>query len=1116
MKIKVEIDHLLSEQLDVLDPGPDGPGYYNTEKAPSRAVQDEEERLRRDLNFRTIGSKVPLPDPEAFYTPDELETAKKWRAFEEKREKYWRDRAKKRSALRAFKQATVDGKKISEINVTLALSLLSDKELKYLVRTSGSIKKYTSIVQLIVNNAVAGPLRILFTDNAVMGVEAALTAIALGGKFAKFIPGVSAAGAATYGGLTALLASKAAIAVGLGVAIWSYWANGKLDDIDESEIISVLMDLRPFLEVAKPKSVQELRNILEDYEPEIMEVTPAHKLYKALRWQDITQTPRPVGGGGYEFGYTKYPDAKLAIKIIEDAIKNDSIQQLYNEFNKIVRRKTRDETDLIDQLVNPALKYDPDNPVPEFRKSKISVFRMPNPALSRLGKKLMGIKNLNRSDPHQTSAQDFAGLEALIKALNAKSKQEKAAKNKSSVQKESKLFKSNKFKINIREVENFRAPVLTESAVRLLDLLTSVRQGDGAWDFGVASRIGQKGKGARAGSLEAEDPGTIVRLDISGVDEAFAAVARNADPKIEDILQNLARLGKRQAEEMTRAIESARVKSFQEGTSVEFYHNFGGGTPDVLFSVNADGVASMNLIKRTDDAREKAADIAAKTKVAKNISDEAYREGIKASGSPVKGNAAFRFAEDEVLESLQAVPALKTVVNSAEVIIQDGAPFMRFLVNSEDELKLLVETLGKAKANSSNLATIKSSSNLSEAPLLAGEDLVVLTRGKSGKGIPYYNTSGKYSTSRSAKDTTEALDAAARSLEAISKEKNLSYTGLKKFIDDFFQSIYRRGAGGMTNKGIINFWSDTSNWEKVQTPLMALSGYSLMASAVEALLKTLKVKGNVAAGVGTAFGVTTVFSTAYLILLDWKNLCTKYSLDQIKTTDDAVNSQISKNKETREEFQRDLKRLGGPGTISDDLDKRLERMKATAARKTQDLKKDMDLATGKKMAEFSQFACKLGDDDPGVKKYIAQFFASPGFVVRSGVQMLGNTMYGDPPAQVKEAMEELRQSFEKLEQSDKELAKLRDNQTQTAKKNVKTPANAKTEALNNLQSINADIVEAKRKNDQEYLEQLRGELAGFNQDLLGDPDVQAEYDKAMKALNFRTGSRRQADEEEDP
>ena len=130
--------------------------------------------------------------------------------------------------------------------------------------------------------------------------------------------------------------------------------------------------------------------------------------------------------------------------------------------------------------------------------------------------------------------------------------------------------------------------------------------------------------------------------------------------------------------------------------------------------------------------------------------------------------------------------------------------------------------------------------------------------------------------------------------------------------------------------------------------------------------------------------------------------------------------------------------------------------------------------------------------------------------------MLGNTMYGDPPAQVKEAMEELRQSFEKLEQSDKELAKLRDNQTQTAKKNVKTPANAKTEALNNLQSINADIVEAKRKNDQEYLEQLRGELAGFNQDLLGDPDVQAEYDKAMKALNFRTGSRRQADEEEDP
>ena len=191
-------------------------------------------------------------------------------------------------------------------------------------------------------------------------------------------------------------------------------------------------------------------------------------------------------------------------------------------------------------------------------------------------------------------------------------------------------------------------------------------------------------------------------------------------------------------------------------------------------------------------------------------------------------------------------------------------------------------------------------------------------------------------------------------------------------------------------------------------------------------------------------------------------------------------------------------------------------MKATAARKTQDLKKDMDLATGKKMAEFSQFACKLGDDDPGVKKYIAQFFASPGFVVRSGVQMLGNTMYGDPPAQVKEAMEELRQSFEKLEQSDKELAKLRDNQTQTAKKNVKTPANAKTEALNNLQSINADIVEAKRKNDQEYLEQLRGELAGFNQDLLGDPDVQAEYDKAMKALNFRTGSRRQADEEEDP
>jgi hypothetical protein len=260
-----------------------------------------------------------------------------------------------------LKTSTINGRRIKPEHIALTLSLLDDNNIKDLQAATRNINAYSKKVQEVSNDIVGlynGVVNQL--DNFFMRAEAA----ALGAKWLSALMGAKGFSAAA-----GVASGPVAAVLGLGMIIPTLYANGQLADLEKSEIEIILMDIRPLLE-AGVKSRVQLASVLKKADPEFMESTKAHEL---VRYLLPTKIP---GKGKYSSASGKYgrygaidpvgrpmartvPNAEEARRVIQNALVDGTIQDLYDNYSRLARRtdKEEDQMDLIDiTLTVPDLK----------------------------------------------------------------------------------------------------------------------------------------------------------------------------------------------------------------------------------------------------------------------------------------------------------------------------------------------------------------------------------------------------------------------------------------------------------------------------------------------------------------------------------------------------------------------------------------------------------------------------------------------------------------------------------------------------------------------------------------------------------------------------------------
>jgi len=418
MKIKIGIQNLLPEQKNSVPPGKDVISLPDGSEIEGRIVNREresQERLTRDLNFR-FGGKGPLPDPEASYTGEEKALAAWKQASDRERSAILKKEAQRRAgisrALKNIKSSSVGGKNISEINIALALSILDNEDIKTLNKSSGNTNDYSSTVQAIVKKAYSGPLNILLADTGIMAIESFLGLIAGAGlTAATMASGTSGIGATVWAFGTAsamafgaLLASKIAIGIGLTAAVFAYYSEGRLDEIDKSEIESVLMDLQPLFNKAQPYSEGALLRILQAADPEFMKAPGSERKDFEDFYDNIQSAVVKIGYNPRAKQNLGYPstrdleDVRDHLKIAYDIFKKYLEQQkgpsrLFKGFDELARQPGKGvRSAIFSKDLIYALEY-----IRKFiRAPGGAIHLLPNKGEGRawLGKKARGVENI--------------------------------------------------------------------------------------------------------------------------------------------------------------------------------------------------------------------------------------------------------------------------------------------------------------------------------------------------------------------------------------------------------------------------------------------------------------------------------------------------------------------------------------------------------------------------------------------------------------------------------------------------------------------------------------------------------------------------------------------------
>jgi hypothetical protein len=253
--------------------------------------------------------------------------------------------------------SSVNGKKINGPMVALALSSLTESDLEKLVGAAEDVNKYAGVVIKIVNDKYMwhnetinkmdlywASAETLATGAAFAGAPDALALLAFSGVGGAAVGKTAMAGAAIIETLASL---PVAVAVGLPLTALSLYAEGALEDIEESQMEVVLMDIRPMLASVKPMNLTGFASALKtltDADPEFMEVLPYHALYKAL----LPDMWYGLGWAGVQ--WDDFEDEARARTIIEKALKDGKMQQLYDGFMKEMRAKSDKPKDLVDIL----------------------------------------------------------------------------------------------------------------------------------------------------------------------------------------------------------------------------------------------------------------------------------------------------------------------------------------------------------------------------------------------------------------------------------------------------------------------------------------------------------------------------------------------------------------------------------------------------------------------------------------------------------------------------------------------------------------------------------------------------------------------------------------------
>ena len=264
-------------------------------------------------------------------------------------------------ALGFLKTSTVDGRRIKPEHIALTLSLLEDNDIKDLEEVADDVNAYSGKVQEISSDIVELYNGVVNQfDNFLMRAEVA----ALGAKWLSALMGAKGFSAAA-----GVASGPVAAVLGLGMIIPTLHANNQLDDLKKSEIEVILMDIRPLLETGVKSRVQ-LASALKKADPEFMESTKAHELVRYLLPTKIPGKGKYASGGGK---YGRYgaidtvgrpmertvPNAEEARRVIQNALVDDTIQDLYDNYSRLARRtdKEEDQMDLIDiTLTVPKLK----------------------------------------------------------------------------------------------------------------------------------------------------------------------------------------------------------------------------------------------------------------------------------------------------------------------------------------------------------------------------------------------------------------------------------------------------------------------------------------------------------------------------------------------------------------------------------------------------------------------------------------------------------------------------------------------------------------------------------------------------------------------------------------
>lgn len=260
-------------------------------------------------------------------------------------------------SLEYLSTSSVDGKKVSGPMVALALSSITESDLKKLVAAADDPNKYAGVVTGIANskymwhNEIINRMDIWFATAeaaaagaTALGAPPTLAFIAWSG-----VGGAAVSKSALMGAtiIQTMASWPVAAAVGLPLAGLSLYAEGVLEDIDESQMEVVLMDIRPMLASVKPKTLTGFASALKtltDADPDFMEVLPYHALYKAL----LPDMWYGLGWAGVQ--WDDFEDEKRARAIINSALKKGKMQELYDGFMKEMRAKSEKPRDLVDVL----------------------------------------------------------------------------------------------------------------------------------------------------------------------------------------------------------------------------------------------------------------------------------------------------------------------------------------------------------------------------------------------------------------------------------------------------------------------------------------------------------------------------------------------------------------------------------------------------------------------------------------------------------------------------------------------------------------------------------------------------------------------------------------------